>query len=275
MKFNVNINQKALAEQPDDYDLTDGGLLDFFWYYCNSKNPKIASKRIEEEGEIYTWVDYGMITKEMPLIKIKSKAGISKRIKRLEELSWVKTMRPENQKVYIALTAKFEELLTDVNGAVNRSKQSRKPQLTNHSNNNHSNNNQESSQNHRAKEYKAAKVKFTDNDVKLARLLDKKIKENYPVLADKLTNIDQWADDIRKLREIDGAKSNQIELMIYWVHGGVFNRPNGDIKFKEHDFWSQNIQSASKLREQFYKNLYPQIKKDLEEKVQKNSVVKM
>lgn len=262
MKYNVNINQKVLAEEPESYDLTDGALLDFFWYYCNAKSERIASKRIEKDGELYTWIDYGVISRENPLMNIKTKAGISKRVKRLEELGWIKTTRPENQKTYVSLSAKCDKLLTDVNGAVNSSLQSCKLPLTNHNTNNHNTNIIEPPQ----------KNKYSKNDFRLAGLLDKKIKENYPILAEKNTNLDQWANDIRKLRQLDGANEKQIEIMIYWVHGGMVEIDSKDLSFKEHDFWSQNIQSAAKLREQFYKNLYPQLKKEFDKHQKKNTV---
>lgn len=140
MKYNVNINQKALADE-DNFDLVDGALLDFFWWYCNSRSGRITEKRITHEGEKYTWIDYSMIIDQMPLLNIKSRAGIGKRIQKLKKSGYIKTVRPNNQKNYIAPTGKMDKLftevnssqkpLTEVNRAVNSSLQSCKPELTN------------------------------------------------------------------------------------------------------------------------------------------------
>jgi hypothetical protein len=70
---------------------------------------------------------------------------------------------------------------------------------------------------------------------KLAFRLYQKILDNHPDYT--LPNLQSWADDIRKLVELDGKKSENVEKVIDWV--------------QQHDFWYKNILSASKLRKQY------------------------
>jgi hypothetical protein len=78
--------------------------------------------------------------------------------------------------------------------------------------------------------------KYTSKDLKLAELLYQLIKENNPAWYVN-PNWNQWADDIRKIREIDNRTYEQIEFMINWC--------------QQDDFWKQNILSPAKLRKQF------------------------
>jgi hypothetical protein len=79
-------------------------------------------------------------------------------------------------------------------------------------------------------------IKYTPKDKELAELLYKLIKKNNPAwYVDP--NWNQWADDIRKIREIDNRTYEQIEFMIKWT--------------QQDDFWKQNILSPAKLRKQF------------------------
>jgi len=73
-------------------------------------------------------------------------------------------------------------------------------------------------------------------DIKLAQLLYDLIKENTPnwYLTPK---IEIWADEIRKLREIDKQTPEEIEKVIKWC--------------QDDDFWKSNILSTTKLRKQF------------------------
>ena len=118
--------------------------------------------------------------------------------------------------------------------------------------------------------------KYSDKDLELAELLLSKIIQNFSLFENRKVDITKWAEDIRKLREIDGATAEQIEFMIYWVHGGQILK-GGRIAhdFKQHEFWSQNIMSASKLRKQWYENLIPKLQEALKKTIKKNSVGKL
>lgn len=79
-------------------------------------------------------------------------------------------------------------------------------------------------------------IKYTPEDMRLARLLFDLVKDENPAWYVK-PNWDKWADHIRLIREKDNRTTEQIEFVIRWVH----NDP----------FWKQNILSPEKLRIQF------------------------
>jgi len=87
------------------------------------------------------------------------------------------------------------------------------------------------------KEKKRKEYKYTPQHVSMAESMANAIAKVAP--KEKLPNLEQWADDIRKLNEIDNVPMADIER--------VFNWANQD------DFWSTNILSPSKLRKQFGK----------------------
>ena len=109
MKYTIYINQKELSKT--DFDLVDGAILDYLYFICNSKNEKIEEQRING----YTWVDYSKIIDDNPLLRIKSKGALSKRVKQMEELGFIKLneIRKNGHKLkYFALTKKSDSLFT-------------------------------------------------------------------------------------------------------------------------------------------------------------------
>ncbi|MEX1447787.1 replication protein [Enterococcus sp. C76] len=68
----------------------------------------------------------------------------------------------------------------------------------------------------------------------LAEELFKQICQNQEI---KMPNLQSWADDIRKMIEIDKRTENQVRGMIEWSQHNVF--------------WASNILSARKLREKY------------------------
>jgi len=81
---------------------------------------------------------------------------------------------------------------------------------------------------------------ISPSDMKLAQLLYDLIKKNTPNWYHK-PNLNDWADEIRKLREIDKQPIEVIEKVIKWC--------------QDDDFWYKNILSTAKLRKQFPKLL--------------------
>lgn len=118
--------------------------------------------------------------------------------------------------------------------------------------------------------------KYSSDDLFLAEMLLSKIIYNFPMFENKKVDIKEWAEEIRKLREIDKAKIEQIKFMITWVHGGeieIAGKPN--IKFEQNDFWSKNIMSARKLRKQWFENLVPQLQEALKKQIKKSTVTQL
>lgn len=72
-------------------------------------------------------------------------------------------------------------------------------------------------------------------ELSLAQLLHSQMMINNPEL--RKPNLQTWAEDIRKMIEVDGRKPEQIHNMIMWS--------------QQHNFWSTNILSGKKLREKY------------------------
>lgn len=77
---------------------------------------------------------------------------------------------------------------------------------------------------------------YRKEDLDLAELLYGLIKEENPAWYVK-PNWDVWAEDIRKIQQIDGRTHKQVEFMIRWSQNDKF--------------WRKNILSPAKLREKF------------------------
>ena len=105
MKYTIYINQKELSKT--DFDLVDGAILDYLYFICNSKNEKIEEQRING----YTWVDYNKILIDNPLLRIKSKGALSRRVKKMEDTGFIKLK-------YFALTKKSNSLSIQSNNPI-------------------------------------------------------------------------------------------------------------------------------------------------------------
>lgn len=85
MKYNININQKALSQT--DIDLKNAAILEYLIYYCNSKSEKIEANKVDG----YTWINYKTLLEDMPLLKIKNTNTLTPRIHEIERLGFIKT----------------------------------------------------------------------------------------------------------------------------------------------------------------------------------------
>ncbi len=115
MKYTIYINQKELSKTY--FDLIDGSILDYLYFICNSKNEKIEAQRING----YTWVDYNKILSDNPLLRIKSKGAITRRVKKMEDLGFIKSIekRKNGHKLkYFALTKKSNCLFIQSNNPI-------------------------------------------------------------------------------------------------------------------------------------------------------------
>lgn len=87
-----------------------------------------------------------------------------------------------------------------------------------------------------SKEGDEEKVKFSEEDLRLAQLLADLIKQRNPEWKLK-GKIETWAEHVEKLNRIDEYTHQQIEFIIRWAQAN--------------DFWHQNILSTAKLRQKF------------------------
>jgi AraC-like DNA-binding protein len=85
------------------------------------------------------------------------------------------------------------------------------------------------------KEQKQRQRKFTDVDIELAEMVFQGVRRLNP--GHKTPNMETWANDVRKMREIDNRNPEQIRQVFQWA--------NND------NFWQGNILCPEKLRKQF------------------------
>lgn len=111
MKYTIQVNQTILS-QYNFLDIKDAGILDYLRAWCQADDKKVRQLSIKEEGieYRYTWINFRHLIQEMPLLRIKSKSAISKRITKLEKTGFIKTFRAPDRNLYIRLTAKIKEL---------------------------------------------------------------------------------------------------------------------------------------------------------------------
>jgi len=131
MKFTININQEKLIQIEPRAKLVDGAILDYLYWLCNSNSEAVEKLRKKDsEGLRYTWVNYGHLLDDMPLLGGKSRASLTPVFKRLESWGFIKTMIMGHQMKYVALLPKTDELLRKSNSPVKKTKQSCSENLT-------------------------------------------------------------------------------------------------------------------------------------------------
>ena len=121
MKYFILINQQILSET--NLDIIDGAILDYIYFYCNSQNEKVKKQRITNKKEVWTWIDYKTLLKDMPMLKIQSIGAITLRINKIEKTGYIKTKRYKNIKKYFRMTAKSDDLFIQMNRSIHPDEQ--------------------------------------------------------------------------------------------------------------------------------------------------------
>lgn len=110
MKYNININQKALSKY--DIDIKDMAIFDYIYVMCASVNKNIEKERFKG----HTWINYEKLIKDMPALRIKSRNSISKRISILEESGLITTekkMVKGHRRVFVKLTTLSDSVFVE------------------------------------------------------------------------------------------------------------------------------------------------------------------
>lgn len=92
MKYTIHINQKAATEHFPDLDIVDLAIFDFIKDFTNSK---VCNKMTTDNGT-YFMVKWSLIVQQLPILGIKTRVGIYKRIKKLEQANII-IPNPTNQ----------------------------------------------------------------------------------------------------------------------------------------------------------------------------------
>jgi len=121
MKYFILINQQVLSKT--NLDIIEGAILDYIYFYCNSQNEKVKKQRITDKNELWTWIDYKTLLRDMPMLKIKSIGAITSRINKIEKSGYIKTKRFKNIKKYFRMTAKSDDLFINMNRSIHTDEQ--------------------------------------------------------------------------------------------------------------------------------------------------------
>lgn len=123
MKYTVSFNQKAITELSPTLDVYDAVILDYLIHFCASDNKKIKRLTIQEAGNSckYTWMNFNYLIKELPILKIKGKATISRKLEKIQKAGYIKAWRAPDRSLYIRLTEKIDKLFFSSNEDKNAS----------------------------------------------------------------------------------------------------------------------------------------------------------
>jgi len=112
----------------------------------------------------------------------------------------------------------------------------------------------------------SCRKKVQEVDERLSKELFIMLVNNNPAFNQQYKNAskgelecNRWADDFRKMREIDNREITQISTVISWIGS------------EEGSFWQSNIMSGKKLREK-YNTLVGQIKRGNDSKSKSGTV---
>lgn len=108
MKYNVFINQKLLVEKYPQIDVVGAFILEVLKSYSSYNGEKM--KKLIDDGDEFTWVNYASIVKELPILKIKSLSVITKRVEIFKKLGLIKTLRKTNSDGSPMIYFRFTEL---------------------------------------------------------------------------------------------------------------------------------------------------------------------
>jgi len=123
MRYKIEINLLALKKIKSKINLEEAVLLDYLYWLCSSPSEEVENMRIIKDDKKYTWFDYKFYIKETPILRGKTKATITPKIKKLEEEEFIITFQDEKTcRKYIALLPKVDMLFRNLNTPVKISK---------------------------------------------------------------------------------------------------------------------------------------------------------
>ena len=109
MKYNININQKAIIDNWFNLDIIDCAILNYIQDFAKSN--KII--KIIYDWQEYFWIQYEHFIKEMPLLWIKNKQALKRRIDKIVEC-WILEKHLLNwNSTYFKFWDNYEKLISD------------------------------------------------------------------------------------------------------------------------------------------------------------------
>lgn len=122
MRYKIEINLLALKNLNSKINLEEAVLLDYLYWLCSSPSEEVEKMRKNKDGKDYTWFDYGFYIKETPILKGKTKATITPKMKKLEDEGFIETFLDKDGRKYVRLLSKSDGLFRKLNTPVKKTK---------------------------------------------------------------------------------------------------------------------------------------------------------
>ncbi|MFZ7141590.1 helix-turn-helix domain-containing protein [Avibacterium avium] len=243
MRFSSYINNQRCLEW--GLNANQGALFDLL------NQASSWAKEVVVNGGIYYWVSRNEIIKELPLFYSKPDT-VYRHFVALDEKDLIE-YRKHDGKDLIRLTAKgktWNEFNSEIdpNNAHQLGNKSEKTRIeirknseidpTNNNTNNKNTNdhiNSSSEKNSDGGVGKKSRFKFSDDDMTVAQWIFGLVQKLHPNV--KVPPFENWANDIRLMRERDGRTHREICELFQWAN--------------QDPFWKTNILSPAKLREKW------------------------
>jgi len=81
MKYSIMINQKLALDNNLKLDIIELAIFEYIKDFCHCS----GIQTIIENGKTYYWIAYQKVIDDMPILGIRTKDGIYRRIKKLTE----------------------------------------------------------------------------------------------------------------------------------------------------------------------------------------------
>lgn len=106
MKYNININQKAIIDLNLDVDVIDMAIFDFIKDFSNSSK----CVKVLIDGKQFFWISHSKIILDLPIININSRQGILKRINKLIDANLIQRADGDLQKSYYCFGLNYDSV---------------------------------------------------------------------------------------------------------------------------------------------------------------------
>lgn len=106
MKYNININQKAIIDLGLNLDVVDLAIFDFIKDFSNSS----ACLKVVIGGKQYFWISHSKVISELPMIKIATRQGVFKRISKLVDSELIERIDVDPQKSYYCFGRNYDNV---------------------------------------------------------------------------------------------------------------------------------------------------------------------
>lgn len=236
MKYTIEgLSQKFLSE--NNLDCTDAVLIRYIIDFYNTD--KMA--KINVDGVEYFWLKYEYVIEQLPILGIKSKDGLYRRMKKYVECGIMKHYTKRAGGTYSCYLFNKETLTLLLGSKPDTSDEKSEGYGSKVGGGTDEKSEQKTLLSKETlppekdiSSLPAEAVGITDSLIKHVRSLNPRAKNVTTGIKKTRMN---WAGDIEKIHRIDKRSYDEIDGILRWVI--------------EDDFWFQQILSGSKLREKF------------------------